>query len=902
MAAKKKSARPPVDAGGMNGPLDSHRLFFETSPQGIVIAGSDGEMIEANPAALRILGLSREQILGMTNFDPHWRTVREDGSVFPPDEHPMTRALRLGKPVGPEVMGVRVGPGDDTRWLDVSAMPLFRPGESKPAQVMATFVDNTERKEIELRLRASQGLLERAELVAQLGHFQVDLVAGVVEASAGAARIYGLEGNSWPYLMVKALVLTEDRGPLDASIAAMIAGGGPMDTEYRIHRQSDGAERHLHVMATYDAAKRTMFGVMTDDTARKQAEAALIRQSGLVRSIFDADDAHMAVVGPDGTILDINAAWRRFALLNGARDERSWGVGSNYFGVCAPEYADETALSAADGIRRVQAGFAPSFSLAYPCHSPSEQRWFTLTVLPIEGRPGTVLVAHRNETMRLGAESALRESESRYRMLSENSADVIWLLDLKTDRFEYVSPSCLRLRGFTPDEVMKQGLADTMPPDSMARVEALLAQRLPLVRDDDPETRTFVDEIDQLHRDGTIVPTEVVTRLLPADDGSYTKILGVTREISERRKAEERLRRSEQRFQTVFRASPVMMTITEMESGRYLDVNDRFCEVSGFSRLDAIGHSATELGWIAPGTREAAIEALRRTGELLNREEKVTTRAGEELTCLMSGEVLELNGVSCLLSIVVDVTDAKRVEARRAVLEEQVQHLKRMDSVGRLAGGVAHDLNNVLTAVLTLSELQLADAPPGSALQEDLEAVVQASLRGQSTVRGLLDFSRAAVSTVEPLDLNGLIRDEVSLLSRTTLQKARLNTDLEEGLPLVRGDRAALTHVFMNLCLNAVDAMPHGGSLTVRTRRDGDAHVVAQVIDSGEGMPPEVRARALDPFFTTKPQGQGTGLGLSIVFGTVKAHGGTIDIQSEPGEGTTVTIRLPATGPLGAFE
>ncbi|MDQ8155126.1 MAG: PAS domain S-box protein, partial [Gemmatimonadota bacterium] len=196
MPAKRKSAKRPVGVDREDRTLDSHRLIFETSPQGIIIAGPEGQMLEANPAALRILGLSLEQLQGMTNFDPHWRTVHEDGSPFPPEEHPMTRALRSGQAVGPEVMGVRYGAGDDTRWLEVSARPLFRPGETRAAHVMATFADITERKEIELRLRASQGLLERAEVVAQLGHFQVDMAAGQVQASEGAARIYGLAGNA----------------------------------------------------------------------------------------------------------------------------------------------------------------------------------------------------------------------------------------------------------------------------------------------------------------------------------------------------------------------------------------------------------------------------------------------------------------------------------------------------------------------------------------------------------------------------------------------------------------------------------------------------------------------------------------------------------------------------------
>jgi CheY-like chemotaxis protein/anti-sigma regulatory factor (Ser/Thr protein kinase) len=145
--------------------------------------------------------------------------------------------------------------------------------------------------------------------------------------------------------------------------------------------------------------------------------------------------------------------------------------------------------------------------------------------------------------------------------------------------------------------------------------------------------------------------------------------------------------------------------------------------------------------------------------------------------------------------------------------------------------------------------------------------------------------------------LNAIVREQVSLLERTTLQKVRLEMDLAENLCPMRGDAAALGHILVNLCVNSVDAMPLGGTLTLRTRNDCKGILLLEVADTGHGMPKEVQDRALDPFFTTKPQGKGTGLGLPIVYGTVKAHLGRMEIQSEPGQGTRVLIRFPASGP-----
>lgn len=1023
-----------ADAGSVEAVVASDSVLgdawrvFEAMPHGVVLHGADGAITAANPAAARILGLSLSQLMGRTSMDPRWRAIHEDSSAFPGDTHPAMIALNTGRTVDAVTMGVARQDSGDTRWLDVSARPLFRPGEPAPYQVVVTFVDITEQKRAERSLRDSRALLIRAERAASLGHYEIDMRAGLLRASDGAKQIYGVVGDTLSLRDIQSCSLPEYRPMLDAALAGLVARGEPYDVEFRIRRPNDGAVRHIHSVGEYDAAREVMFGVITDDTEAKEAAEELRRQTAFARSVFDADHAHVAVVGPDGVILDVNAAWRRFAHANGAPNEDALGVGANYFAACRPAAEQDGSLSAVDGIRAVQDGRLDSFSMVYPCHSPGEERWFTLRVLPLAGRPGTVLVQHRNETSRLTAETALREgefryrslfdtiregfalheiitddagaavdyrfidvnpafekmtgmqrahcvgrtarqllpgleahwierygrvaiegqtaefenftealdrwyhvlafqpaprrfatlitdvtdrrmaertvreSESRYRMLAENSGDVIWLLDLTTGRFEYVSPSVERLRGYTPEEVMAQPLDAAMTPESVERVQRWIAARVKGFREDDPSTFTFTDEVDQLCKDGRVVPTEVVTRYLPGGNGAIAKVLGVSRDIRERRKAEAALRASEARFQMAFRSSPAIMTLSELSTGRYLDVNDRFCQASGYLRSECLGRTGVELGWIGPEERARVIASIRGGGSALNRETTVRTRTGELRHCLVSAEVLELNGVACLMIIATDITEAKRIENERALLESQLQHLKRMESIGRLAGGVAHDMNNVMTAILTLAELQLADAPINSSLAEDMETIAQACLRGQSTVRALLDFARADVSKDEPLDLNALIREEVALLGRTTLKKAHLATDLDDALPAVRGDRAALSHVFMNLCLNAVDAMPQGGTITLKTRRDGKTHVLVDVADTGLGMPPEVLEKALDPFFTTKPQGQGTGLGLSIVFGTIKAHGGTMQVQSTPGVGTTISIRLPVSGPSAAFE
>ena len=241
-----------------------------------------------------------------------------------------------------------------------------------------------------------------------------------------------------------------------------------------------------------------------------------------------------------------------------------------------------------------------------------------------------------------------------------------------------------------------------------------------------------------------------------------------------------------------------------------------------------------------------------------------------------------------------DISDRKRAEAARFELEAQVHQIEKMESLGSLAGGVAHDMNNVLGAILGLASTHQRKAEPASPLARDLDIIVKACHRGGTLVKGLLGFARKGLAEERELDLNALVREELALLERTTLQRIRLVPDLAEDLRPIKGDPGALAHALMNLCVNALDAMNGGGLLVLRTRNEPDGTVVLEVEDDGCGMSREVLDRALDPFFTTKPQGKGTGLGLSIVYATVKAHEGRMELHSEPGLGTRVTLAFPA--------
>jgi PAS domain S-box-containing protein len=253
------------------------------------------------------------------------------------------------------------------------------------------------------------------------------------------------------------------------------------------------------------------------------------------------------------------------------------------------------------------------------------------------------------------------------------------------------------------------------------------------------------------------------------------------------------------------------------------------------------------------------------------------------------GHPLRLSGT------IQDITARKENEERQRAMESHLQQAQKLESLGKLAGGVAHDMNNVLGAILSLATTHRPNLNPADPMAQALDTITSACMRGRGVVKGLLYFARRDLEDSSALDLNALVTETMNLLAYTTLKRVRLEKNLEDDLPMILGDGGAISHALMNLCVNAVDAMGDGGTIIVRTFRLSDGSFCLSVRDTGPGMSAELRAKAMEPFFTTKPAGEGTGLGLSMAFGTMKAHDGTLEILSEPGAGTEVRMVFPVS-------
>jgi two-component system, NtrC family, sensor kinase len=234
-----------------------------------------------------------------------------------------------------------------------------------------------------------------------------------------------------------------------------------------------------------------------------------------------------------------------------------------------------------------------------------------------------------------------------------------------------------------------------------------------------------------------------------------------------------------------------------------------------------------------------------------------------------------------------------------AAMQARMAQSERLASLGLLAAGVAHEINNPLGAILSLTALTLEDTPPSDPNRENLVEVLNQSQRCRGIVKGLLDFSRQSKGNMEALDMNALVNDTLSLIGKQAqFFNIRIVKDLDPDLPAVTGDRSQFQQVFMNLLINAVQAMNEKGVVSIDTRSGPGEHVEVRISDTGRGIPPDQIDLIFDPFFSTKESGHGTGLGLSIAYGIVSNHRGTISVESEVDKGTTFTIRLPAASPV----
>ena len=384
-------------------------------------------------------------------------------------------------------------------------------------------------------------------------------------------------------------------------------------------------------------------------------------------------------------------------------------------------------------------------------------------------------------------------------------------------------------------------------------------------------------------------------------DGNPDHLVGINIDITERKAMEDALRKSEAKFSKAFQSSPAAITIADLSTGLYLEVNRTFENITGYRRDEVVGRPWDEIGlWVDNSVRDEAVRRLRTDGSVDNLEFSFRKRNGEVGRGLISAELIELDGNPCAITATIDITEHLH-------LENQLRQAQRLEGMGRLAGGMAHDFNNLLTVITGYGQFLLQSLAPADPLRPNVEEIAKAAGHAACLTKQLLAFSRKQFVEPRILDLNELLRDSERLIQRLIGEEIALATRLEPRLGKVKADPEQIHQVMINLVINARDAMTDEGKLEISTSnidiaanapvghpgaRPGQ-YVAMTVSDSGSGMDEQTRQRIFEPFFTTKERGKGTGLGLSTAYGIVRQSGGWIDVSSEVGAGASFTVYLP---------
>ncbi len=517
----------------------------------------------------------------------------------------------------------------------------------------------------------------------------------------------------------------------------------------------------------------------------------------------------------------------------------------------------------------------------------------SITASPIKDASGTVIGASkvaRDITERKRAEAALRASEGRYRTLFDYAPDGILIADPHSTYLD-ANPNMCRMLGYTREELIGMHAADIVPPAEVPHIapaiEAITA------------TADYHRQWTFRRKDGATFAADVIATTLP--DGN---ILGMVRDITERNEAIAAVRTAEERMRFAMQNAQVGIWDTDFTTG-VVTWSETLEVQYGLAPGTFGGTFEAFVALVHPDDQAALRDAVAqgvKSGDDFTTQHRAVRPDSTVRSLTGRGRILladdgrPLRGVGISL----DVTE-------RRALEAQYQQAQKMEAIGRLAGGVAHDFNNLLTVILGYSQLLLRSLAPGDPRGQDVAEIQRAGASAAALTRQLLAFSRKEIIEPTWLDLNRVLADLREMLERLIGEDVKVVLKLRPEVAVVRADRGQMEQVVMNLAINARDAMPDGGVVTIETANvtldaryakthlslEPGSYVTLTVTDTGCGMTPDVQGHLFEPFFTTKERGKGTGLGLATVHGIVTQSGGSVNVYSEVGRGSSFKVYLP---------
>jgi two-component system, cell cycle sensor histidine kinase and response regulator CckA len=819
-------------------------------------------------------------------------------TIHPDDRKSLAVQARRLQDTGQAIgMEFRVLWPDGSIHWQATRSELVRDADGTPIRVVGIAMDITDRKRIEDELRQSQRLLRVGFEAARIGAWEWDQRSGRVTWSGQVETLFGLAPGAFTgtFDAYLALIHPDDLSTVHAAIDRAMAAGGGFQVEHRV-TTADGSVRWLaargDVLRGVDGTSTGMAGVMLDITNRRLAEQELRDSEGRYRAVINAMHEGIVVHRPDGRIIDANRSAAEILgltldqLISRDNADPQWLLvredGS-------PFPADEFPNSEAQRTGK------PKHLVVTGVHRPDgTTRWLSVNADPLlpvgGGTPFGSVVTFSDITERLHHERALRDSEERLRSLAEHNPNVITMVD-RTGTILYVNRTA---HGIEVAHVLGTNVRDYIERDSqgpyLEALEHVFAEghagEVELrTRTPKGETMWFLCSMGPLRSGGRIIAA-VVTSI----------------DITERRRDQEERRRFESEREQMFERMPIGCILWTRDR-RISYANPAAEKIFGFPS-DGMNGQSPELINFEEGIPEVMSYFERVEKGDMGLVAEMTNRAadGSEVHCEWHPTPLfdSTDTLTGVITMVMDISE-------RSSLEDQLRQSQKMEAVGRLAGGIAHDFNNLLTAIMGYGELLEARIVSTDQSSGYVQQIKKAAKRAAALTYQLLAFSRKQVLQAQLLVVGDVITDLEQMLRRLIGEHITLKTDLEKKSWQVLADAGQLEQVVMNLVVNARDAMPLGGSLTISTRNrhldnemvrtyaevpPGD-YVMMVVSDTGEGMEDSVKRRIFEPFFTTKPEGKGTGLGLAVVFGVVRQSGGFIFVDSVPTKGSRFDVLLP---------
>jgi PAS domain S-box-containing protein len=674
---------------------------------------------------------------------------------------------------------------------------------------------------------------------------------------------------------------------LSAQMDMVAAGIPPYTTEeaFQLIRKASAGKPQLFEWLSKDITgrlfwievnlKRTLIGgkecvlaVVRDITRRKQAEEALKESENKYRTIFETTGTATVILEEDMTISLVNL---ETVKLSGYSKEELEGKKS-WTEFVAKD--DLEIMRKYHRLRRIDPNSAPR---NYEFRLIDRQGDVKDILLTIDMIPGTKksVASFLNITERKKTEKAFRESEARLNRIADNMLDIISQTDIE-GVYQYVSPSHKDVLGYELNCLLGKPVFEFVHPDDLETV-LIAAKR-------GRETKTPGKlEYRYRHANGHYLWLETIGNLLFDHNGQITGAIFCGRDITERKRTEEKLRLSEERFFKIFNASPSLMAITTFTEGRFIDVNERFLQVMGYRREELIGRTSTGISIWGNPERAEMIKILHDKGMINNLECVFRKKSGEVYTGLYSAEIVDFNGEQFILSVINDITERKR-------LEEEMARLERLNLIGEMAAGIGHEIRNPMTTVRGFLQL-LGGKKECAQFNRYYELMIEELDRANSIITEFLSLAKKKTLSKKAQNLNPIVGALLPLIQADATRAEKYVKTTLGDTPDLLLDEKEIRQLILNLVRNGLEAMSPGGYINIRTYLNGQ-NVVLAVDDQGKGIDPEVLEKIGTPFFTTKDSG--TGLGLAVCYSIAARHEATIEVETSP-RGSTfyINFKLP---------